>query len=371
MLTSTFRTSLFVVLLMIFIDGRGEPPTVAEMLDNDVASETSAEATANVAGPTTPSASRALVTTDVYRRDTPRSMVAAYLEAVGANDYDRAARYLDLRNLPEGMSAAQGPELAAQLEVILERGLWIDIDALSDDPDGVVADALPPHRDLLGTVDLKGVPTSLLLQRVPGPEQIAVWKVSSATVADIPALHRIYGYGRLGEWLSERVVDVEFLGLYAWQWVMMIGLLLGGYGCAVVLTWPLHRMLRRGQARDAVTSDRIRAPLNFLIMVLIASQWFDVLRPSIEARAIAESNTLLTIGCLWLAMALVDVIRERTAVRLEARGKPLARVLLRPAGSVVKVTIVVLALAIWVENLGFRATTLIAGLGVGGLAVAL
>jgi MscS family membrane protein len=56
---------------------------------------------------------------------------------------------------------------------------------------------------------------------------------------------------------------------------------------------------------------------------------------------------------------------------LEASGRIQAVVLARPAANVLRVLIVVIAVMIWLENLGFRATTLIAGLGIGGLAVAL
>jgi MscS family membrane protein len=56
---------------------------------------------------------------------------------------------------------------------------------------------------------------------------------------------------------------------------------------------------------------------------------------------------------------------------MRARGSQQADVLLRPAVTALKIIVIVLALAIWLENLGFKATTLIAGLGIGGLAVAL
>jgi hypothetical protein len=44
---------------------------------------------------------------------------------------------------------------------------------------------------------------------------------------------------------------------------------------------------------------------------------------------------------------------------------------MRPSANVVKLLIAIIAIMIWFENLGFKATTLIAGLGIGGLAVAL
>jgi len=56
---------------------------------------------------------------------------------------------------------------------------------------------------------------------------------------------------------------------------------------------------------------------------------------------------------------------------MEARGRDYVTVLLQPAATAAKIVITIIALMTWIENLGFKATTLIAGLGVGGLAVAL
>ncbi|MEI8604234.1 mechanosensitive ion channel family protein [Pseudoalteromonas sp. B160] len=45
--------------------------------------------------------------------------------------------------------------------------------------------------------------------------------------------------------------------------------------------------------------------------------------------------------------------------------------MLRPASNVLKTLVVIVAVLLWFENLGFNATTLLAGLGIGGLAIAL
>src|SRR5687767_3431719 len=64
---------------------------------------------------------------------TPRRAVAAFLTAVDADDYDRAARVLDLG--PVGRSE-QGRETARKLYVVLERVAWVELSQLSDDPNG-------------------------------------------------------------------------------------------------------------------------------------------------------------------------------------------------------------------------------------------
>ena len=73
----------------------------------------------------------------------------------------------------------------------------------------------------------------------------------------------------------------------------------------------------------------------------------------------------------WVLIRLVDVFHQQTANRLKARGRAQAVVLMRPAANGLKLLIALIAVMLWLENLGFSATTLIAGLGIGGLAVAL
>ena len=93
---------------------------------------------------------------DDYDRGVPRTSVAGYFKALKNNDLERAAQYLDLRNLPKGYSYKDGPELARQLQVVLDRSLWVEMDLLSTDPEGHSDDGLPSYRDLLGQIEING-----------------------------------------------------------------------------------------------------------------------------------------------------------------------------------------------------------------------
>jgi MscS family membrane protein len=84
-----------------------------------------------------------------------------------------------------------------------------------------------------------------------------------------------------------------------------------------------------------------------------------------------EGYTILTVLLAWVMIRLVDVFHRQTAGRLSARGRTQAVVMMRPVAHALKLLIVLIAVMLWLENLGFSATTLIAGLGIGGLAVAL
>ena len=104
---------------------------------------------------------------DDYDRGVPRSSMKRFLEAARNGDFENAAQHLDLRNLPREMRNAQGAEIAREFKIILDRGLWIDLELLSDHPNGYENDGLPSYRDLLGQIETEKKTYNLLLQRVP------------------------------------------------------------------------------------------------------------------------------------------------------------------------------------------------------------
>ncbi|MFA9418802.1 MAG: hypothetical protein ACERLB_01525, partial [Gammaproteobacteria bacterium] len=183
--------------------------------------------------------------TDKLDRGVPRTAVAGYIRAVKANDFEKGAEFLDLRKLPRGYSQGDGPDLARQLKVILDRALWVDIDNLSTDPKGHSDDNLPSYRDFVGQIDIDDRKLDILLQRVPRGDGVYIWKFSTATVRKIPQLYEEYGYGELGEKLYRSLPEFQFLTLQSWQWVILLGLLIGAYGIAFVPTYLLGWAFRR------------------------------------------------------------------------------------------------------------------------------
>ncbi len=309
---------------------------------------------------------------DEFDRGTPRSSFKGFVAALRDSDYERGVQYLDLRNLPQETLRVGGPELVRQLKVVLGRGLWVDIDTLSTDPQGESDDGQPAYRDSLGRIAVDNRHVDLTLQRVPRGDGAYVWKVSNATVRMIPELYAIYGYGEIGEKLSAILPDVQFLGLMGWQWLMLFGLLGLAYLVVLVPTWLLGRLLLRGGDHFYQSlAHFLTGPLRLLVTVLLARSWIDYIHPGVTARAWLEGYTLVTILVTWVVLWLVEVMRQHLARRLEMRGRTEAQVLTRPVAHLVQLVIILVAVIFWLENLGFSATSLMAGLGIGGLAVAL
>src|SRR5215831_7769187 len=135
---------------------------------------------------------------DPLGRGTPRSSVRGFLSSAKERDYVQAAEYLDLRNLPPGLTASQGPELARQLRIVLDQTLWIDLELLSTDPEGDQSDNLPVVRERVGRIPAaEGKSYDLFLQRVPRGDGVYIWKFADVTVEQIPQLYQQFGYGQL------------------------------------------------------------------------------------------------------------------------------------------------------------------------------
>ncbi len=309
---------------------------------------------------------------DKLDRGTPRTAVAAYISAVKANDFEKAAEFLDLRKLPRGYSLVDGPDLARQLKVILDRALWVDLDILSTDPKGHSDDNLPPYRDFVGQIDIDDRQLEILLQRVPRDDGIYIWKFSTATVRDIPQLYEEYGYGELGEKLYRSLPEFSFLTLQSWQWVILLMFVVGLYGIVFVPSYLLGWLFRRkGTGLAQLWALFFTGPARWLAILIIGSAWIDIIHPSLETRALFRAATLQTIVVAWLFVRFVDIMLGYWKNKLISDNREHAIVLLRPAATAIKIIIVMTASLIWLDNIGYKVSTLLAGLGIGGLAVAL
>ena len=310
---------------------------------------------------------------DEYERGVPRSSVQGFFKAVRVGDYERAAKYLDLRNLPEGLNPSQGPDLARRFKIALDRSLWIDLDLLSTNPEGQSEDGLPSYRDMVGRIKTPKKTVDVLLQRVPRQDGVYIWKFSNRTVAEIPHLYKYYGYGPFESALSKLFPDVQFLGWQIWQWSLFFILAPLAYLLALVATWVVAFFLRRRETeRGRQVALFVIGPVRILLwFLLMRAEVYNIVGPSTSLRAVGQAGTLLTIAFTWALIRLLDIVFDLLADRLRKKDQESAIVLLRPARSISKILIVIFAVVLWLDNIGFDIGAILAGLGVGGLAVAL
>jgi MscS family membrane protein len=308
----------------------------------------------------------------------PRGAVREYLEACREGDFARAARRLDLRSIAEPDRDELGAELARKLEIVLDRKLWVEYETLSADPEGHVDDGLPPGVDRVGAIAMPSGDVAVLLQRVALPDGERVWKIASSTVERIPALYEAHGYGLLGDVLPPAFFEIRYLEIELWQWIGL--LLIAGLALALasVLTWTIHRALRPVVRRTRTDLDDrlvelVTSPVRVAIALLLFSLATLALRLSVPVHASLSGieKGLAIVVATWILMRIVHVAADVISGRLRSEGRTSVVAMMPLGRKTVKVILVLMAFIALLQNLGFNVTGIVAGLGVGGLAVAL
>jgi MscS family membrane protein len=294
------------------------------------------------------------------------------MAAIDKGDYETAAEYMDLRNLRGEASNLTGAQLARRFFVILKRATWADIDELVDDPAGRSNDNLPDYRDSLGVVVDEGKEVRILMQRVPRGDGESIWKISNASVSLIPSLYATYGYPEFIEELRRSLPNVIFLGYELFKWVVVVAVGIFAYALVFLLALVIRRALG-----DSKTPSHQRT---FRFLVLPFGIWVSLLSTNVVAVSLgsgvtAEAWQRLTpvpiLITVWMMFAGINLLRDIYSSRLREQDRRGAAVLLGPAGNAFKLLIGMAGILIYLDKLGINITTVLAGLGVGGIAVAL
>ena len=309
---------------------------------------------------------------DEFNRGVPRTTVQGFFSAVQERDFERAAKHLDLRHLPEEVKKIPGAELAREFRIVLARTIWIDLSDLSLDPEGHGKDGLPPYRDRIGRIKYKSKTFDIFLQKVPREDGVSIWKFSNKTVAHIPGMYAIFGSGFLDKVLPSWFFEIRVFEVYLGEWVASFAAGLIAYLVAVGLTGPLYYWMRRKETPIYTQLLKFfQKPFRFVLWVIIGHQLISMLHLSLVAQALQEAKTIMLFIFTWFAIRIIDFGFVRFGLRMKKKGQSGMVALLPSLGNALKVVLALAVMIFWLDNIGFQVTTLVAGLGIGGLAVAL
>lgn len=259
-------------------------------------------------------------------RATPRRAMEGFLRAAKQGDFDRAAHFLDLRDMKRIDQPKEGPTVAQHLAYVLDKELVVDTTRLADTPDGTPDAATPttasstaivasgPATTTVGTILLADEPVPIVLARVRFDDGVQRWVISRTTVALVPAMYAMLGPTTLEERLPAFLARAHVLGLAAWQWVgiVVVALLawLAGHALAQIVVAILHRIAKRTRSPwDDVLLNSALGPLRLVVAVQLLRLSIDPLRMSASVELVAEhaSFSLLVIGVAWFAIAAMRV----------------------------------------------------------------
>lgn len=324
---------------------------------------------------TAPSPSPAATPQAAEAPDSPRASVRRFVELTAVEGDDQAAaRYLELA--PD--EASRGPELARRMRAVLERKLGIDMDALSPLSEGNAADGLPAGVDKLGEIPSgrRGRKDPLFLVR-SHDEDGSFWAFSSQTVSRIDGW-----YDKLPDrWIRDRIPEpLQRYGpadLMRWQWLALpvwaLLALVVGRGLAALTRAVLVRLTERTETHwDERLLERVSPALSLLWALAVAAAllpWLALLPPA-ERYARGLLSGIATVAVFWALWRSVDVWATFLGTRPGVTDNPSARSLLSLLRNFAKAFVAMGGLLATLAAFGYPVTTVLAGLGIGGVALA-
>lgn len=305
----------------------------------------------------------------------PRVSVRRYLEAARESDYEEAARWLEFAT-PEARS--RGEELASRLKTVLDAHLWLDLDRLSPRALGDTTDGLPRNREQLGEIEREGgraVPVRLTRIFDDGAVR---WVFSSATVTQVDALYRALPDYWIRDHLPDALLRRGPFEVLWWQWIALLTL----FPLAALIGWlitaPILALLRRAAERTRFTFDdalvaSARGPL-ILALGVAASRvllyWIALAAPA-QAVVVGLQKAIIVVAFFWLLLRALGALQASLPATTWGARNPALRSLIPLFGRVLRVVVFVLGLLTVIAQFGYPIATILAGLGIGGIAVAL
>jgi MscS family membrane protein len=302
--------------------------------------------------------------------DSPRASLTDFNRLTRAGDYPKAARYLDLSEVDQ----SDGPLLAKHLREVLDRHLWIDVDRLSPEPHGNGDDGLAPDREELGNVPgAAGKPEPVVIVR--RVDRVgARWVFSASTVAQIDAWYEHLE----NRWLIEHLPKWALLfgphELRWWQWLALGPLLIASWLVGFAITRASRFVIRRVMhEHSAETARKLRGPATLAWMIAIsyaALPWLGLYEPA-DAYVRRGLSAALLVALFWALWKAVELSQHTWSTSHWAKNSLTAASLLMLAARMGKFAVAAFAFVAVLAELGYPVTSIITGLGIGGVALAL
>jgi MscS family membrane protein len=309
---------------------------------------------------------------DALGRSTPRGALRGFLAAARRGDYVLARQFLNTR-----VKSEIAEDLARQLFVVLDARLPARLTQVSDEPEGSRTNPLEPDREVVGSISSRSGDVVVELERVSSAKTGAIWLFSGRALDAIPELYGEIDTARqqrgMLQLFERRVGNVRVFEAIS----VVLGLLLLYLAMVVLgrLLTPLaalfwRKVLRRG---GHAPSDALPRPARLFAMSALAHWLSSIVPLSLLVREFLWNITSLSmiVSGTWLLVVLNGEIERHLLRRIPGVNAAAAISLLRVGRRIVDVLVIFGALLVTLRHFGVDPTPVLAGLGVGGLAVAL
>lgn len=253
---------------------------------------------------------------------TPREAMRTFLHLTDEENFEAAARVLNLADLSPEEQQLKGPALAQQLSEIFRRGKWLNIsslpgrhDAVVEDPTGKNPLAGESRRDVeLATLEADGDAFDIRLGRYRVDDSEPVWMITPESVSSIPELYDRYGPSRFEAYIPESLKEA-FGPLRLWEWIAipLVLLLIALIGKGVhALTGRMAKWVPAGAPSIFVL--QIQGPVALIVMSLVTQTLLEYVVSFSAVVATTLRVTLIAVlawGAGAIGLRLIDTLMLR------------------------------------------------------------
>ena len=307
---------------------------------------------------------------DSLGRDTPYGCMVGFLRATLREDYARAVEYLDMK------PSAEAEERASQLQTILNVGLKENLEALNQAPEGDLDDGLPATRERVGTIQTGAGRLDILLDRVTRGGRQPVWLVSAATLRKVPAVFENVNAYSIERFVPRGIRETRIFSIPLYRWlalllVVVMALVIAGLLSRLLIPL-LHPLVKRmTREEDDRLLDALRMPFR-LVVLAVCFRVFAMTSPTVLSRQL-WTNCAAILGIIaitWLVIRFSDIVSKMAGRRLGESRLASKAAVLTLLHRVFKIGVAIAGALAIIYAAGGNITTILAGLGLGGLAIA-
>ncbi len=312
----------------------------------------------------------------------PRASATQFAERTKGGHYDRAAQLLELsqhlKKTSKKKPAKEGKRLARRLSLVLKRVHPGGYGRLSNDPTGAPETGVPLDEEVVVRTTLDGKPAQISLIRVRRTDPQLIWIYSADTVSIIDRLYDEHGYGWAGDYLPPLFFDWELLDVQLWQWLGLLGLGLVCLVFGVIASFLTRKVLlhlatfTKWDWDDEIVGA-MNGPLRMVYWVLgfAIGRTFLSLADRADAFVLASCKLLSIMAAGWFLLRVTDMVGKIMLRVFKDRDDDMIVGMVPVARKIVKALIVAIVVIFALQNMGMDVGSLLAGLGIGGLAFAL
>jgi len=281
--------------------------------------------------------------------------------------------------MPDVRDTVRAADMSRRIYEVIRRRVVIDLDSVSPLPEGDVTDAEPVLQDRVGVMYGRGGVQSrpIVLRRITRDGEQR-WVLATESIAALEAAYATQPRSWTENRLPRPLLEPGPLGVPRWKWIGMVVAIPLVWLLTLALGAALRKIALAVARRTETTWDdelvlRLRGPVRlFLASILMLPA---VLALELDANTTATAWRILRgltiVSVFWMLLRMIGVAQDHLARKAWASDRANAQTIVPLIGRTLRVGLALVALLVAISQFGYPVGTLLAGLGISGIVVAL